>query len=360
MRRLLLGGSVLVFAVLVSGAFGGSRPSLCHVSGAGNNDYGSLQDAVNASSAGDSLKVKGTCVGSTVVDRSLVISGHGAEATLDGGMLGTVLRIQGGVTVKLTRLTITHGADTSTDGDGGGVRNLGTLTVKDSVVTDNRSGNGAGAGIYNAGDLTVTDSTISHNRAGYFGGGLYNVLGATAALRRTSVSDNAANIGGGIYNPGSLDLVASQVDDNRTVEGHGGILNTGGLTATRCSIRNNFSGASSPGGGIAIEGGTVTLNGCEVTGNQAGSGGGISVDLGTTLTLNDTRVADNFGTFGGGGIKNLGTVILHGSSTVTRNAMDPATGHGGGILNNGSLQGAIPGTGGNVYDNIPDDIYPYP
>ena len=202
MRRLLLGGLVLVFAVLVSGAFGGSRPSLCHVSGAGNNDYGSLQDAVNASSAGDSLKVKGTCVGSTVVDRSLAISGHGAEATLDGGMLGTVLRIQEGVTLKLTRLTITHGADTSTDGDGGGVRNLGTLTVKDSVVTDNRSGNGAGAGIYNAGDLTVTDSTISHNRAGYFGGGLYNVLGATAALRRTSVSDNTANIGGGIYNPG--------------------------------------------------------------------------------------------------------------------------------------------------------------
>ena len=190
-------------------------------------------------------------------------------------------------------------------------------------------------GIYNAGDLTVTDSTISHNRAGYFGGGLYNVLGATAALRRTSVSDNAANIGGGIYNPGSLDLVASQVDDNRTVEGHGGILNTGGLTATRCSIRNNFSGASSPGGGIAIEGGTVTLNGCEVTGNQAGSGGGISVDLGTTLTLNDTRVADNFG-----------TSVVAGSRTSAPSSSTaaaghpkcdgPATGRGGGILNNGS------------------------
>ena len=39
--------------------------------------------------------------------------------------------------------------------------------------------------------------------------------------------------------------------------------------------------------------------------------------------------------------------------------MDPRPVAAGGSSTT-AAEGAVPGTGGNVYDNIPDDIYPYP
>ena len=51
-------------------------------------------------------------------------------------------------------------------------------------------------------------------------------------------------------------------------------------------------------------------------------------------------------------------MTLNGSSTITGNT---ASSVGGGILNFcGTLNGAVAGTGGNVYNNHPDDIFTEP
>ena len=57
---------------------------------------------------------------------------------------------------------------------GGGIANFGTLTVTQSLITDNTAT--AGGGIYNDGTLHVIDTTFSGNQAGS-GGGLYDVGG---------------------------------------------------------------------------------------------------------------------------------------------------------------------------------------
>ena len=87
----------------------------------------------------------------------------------------TSIQPTGDVTVNLEGLTIRHGA-----GDlGGGVHNLGQLTIDGSTIEGNaatgESGDfGRGGGIYNAGSLTLTRSTLSGNRRSNTAARLYN------------------------------------------------------------------------------------------------------------------------------------------------------------------------------------------
>lgn len=98
--------------VIVAPAAVGAPPS-CAVSNARTHkSYSSLQSAVGAAKAGDTLEVKGTCFGSTLVDRSVTLKGvtnrpFPGTPTLDGGGAGTVLHITNGTTT-IDGLTITH------------------------------------------------------------------------------------------------------------------------------------------------------------------------------------------------------------------------------------------------------------
>jgi hypothetical protein len=77
------------------------------------------------------------------------------------------------------------------------------------------------------------------------------------------------------------------------------------------------------GGGI-LNWGTLTLNGCTVTGNYAEfGGGGIANELGGTMTISGCTVSRNSSSYdwssvgyGGGGIYNDGRMTLSGSSVI--------------------------------------------
>jgi hypothetical protein len=236
-----------------------ANPSCLVVDATSDQSYPSLQAAVDAAAAGDTLFVKGTCTGNTVITEDLTITGQsngGAKtATLDGGGASSVLSI-----------------------------------------------------------FTTTDITVTLN---------------------TLIITNAV-------------AFAGIADDNGTVT-----LNNSTVTGTATTAPPN-SGTQ---GGIFNNGGTVTLNNSSVTGNNAGAfGGGIS-NRGTVI-LNNSTVSGNTVRGDGGGIYNEGTVTLNGSSTITGNT---AGGDGGGIDNScGTLNGAVPGTGGNVYNNTPGDIFNEP
>ncbi|MER6080441.1 hypothetical protein [Streptomyces sp. NPDC001833] len=113
---------------------------------------------------------------------------------------------------------------------------------------------------------------------------------------------------------------------NATTRG-GGIFNNGGtVTLSRSTVRNNTApGAFGGGGGIANDHGTMTLNDSTVRNNTApgtfGFGGGFDNENSSTVTLNHSKVSNNSATEIGGGFENgpHTTLTLH-YSAVSHNS----------------------------------------
>jgi predicted outer membrane repeat protein len=221
--------------------------------GGGGGTWDTLQAAQDDASAGDTLKVKGTCYGPTTLGKDLTIHGQSnpgfGTATLDGDQVGSVVTIGEGVSVAIDNLTITNGNAAE---NGGGILNEG-------------------------GSVTLSDSTVSGNTAAARGGGIYNSLAGSVTITTSTVSGNTTSL-------------------NATGLGGGGIYNSqtgGSVTLTDSTVSGNT--AALDGGGIRAAGGSVTLTNSAVTGNHAttGTGGGINRSGAAVVTLFASTVTGN-------------------------------------------------------------------
>jgi CSLREA domain-containing protein len=228
-----------------------------------------------------------------------------------------VFNVSSGADLTLIKLTVTRGRSTV---GGGGIDNLGTLTIIDSFIKANRVaqfvdcgspelGNvvtGPGGGIRNKGALIIIDSQITDNFACGDGGGVYNDLPATVRITNSIVGNNSTNEnGGGIYNKDqsfpvmrdSLVITDSTLRDNYAAKGAGIYTDHGATLIKNSTIYGNFSTDS--GGGIfkrylAI----LTVTNSTISGNYGVFGGGIAQEGMSTIT--GSTVADNSANFGGG------------------------------------------------------------
>ncbi len=319
----------------------------------------SLQDAIDAAATGDTIRVRGSCTGRFTIDRDLTIIGS-PSATLDGGGAGTVVSVDSGVTVTLANLTVQHGFSDL----GGGIYNDGTLSLRNSNVSNNTASSESG----NCGTSTLL----------CFGGGIYN--DGTLSLKNSIVSNNTAYLGAGIcsycnfYNHPITPLPAVTLDNSivskntASLEG-GGIVNAGGTLTLDDSIVSKNTASMFAGGITNSFGGTLTLNNSSVsqnsmsqnTGPFSGGGGILNLQYAdpvdgiirtTTLTLNDSIVWKNSAVLFGGGILNVGATLTATDSIVSKNT---ASADGGGIFNTG---GTVTLTGSTVKKNTPDDCSP--
>jgi hypothetical protein len=352
--------------------------------------YADLQTAVSASTSGDTLMVKGICVGGTYIGyTTLTITGEEAKGfskpTLDGGQRAHLISTRpltiDHATVAINSLTITGGY---APGDyGGAVFNVGgTVTLNDSTVRDNSAQ--YGGGIYNAfgSEFSLNNSRITGNTAegasstGAFGGGIYNR--GTLTLSDSTISDNTTpGAGGGVSAAGGSEttLTDSKITNNTAVVGGGGIYlssvnSSAPLDLYGTSKINNNQATGDPtanrgfGGGIAAVGmlpryGSVTLHdSSSVTNNTATYlGSGIYVGATYLAMLDNSSVHGNAGALRGGGVYAAASiVILADNSSIQDNT---ATNGGGIAYYNSSLGNCNPGAGGNVYNNAPDDIWEY-
>lgn len=344
--------------------------------------YPTLQAANDAPEtiAGDTVMVKGTCLGTTTIGKDLSVVGKSNPgfgiATLDGDNAGTVVTVSPGVTAAMNNLRITHGDGNSVtvihgngNSAGGIFNNSGSLTLSNMLVTENTAGNGGG--IYNfLGSLTLLNSVVSDNTANsdetpfefvsYQGGGIFNggchpfvECSSQAALTVTD-SIVTGNSGGGIVNgyAGSVTLDRSVVVGNTAASG-AGLRTHGGVTVSNSAITGNTATAGSGGGFFVGRFGGATLTNSIVSGNTAAAdGGGIAVLL-AEVTLNNSTVAGNTATYRGGGILNSGGGASLVNSIVTGNRLTSPDGRGGGIYNEDA---GLNLTNSTVTGNIPDDI----
>src|SRR5262249_38673641 len=122
----------------------------------------------------------------------ITLVGAGAASTIiDANQLDRVLNVSPNRTPSVSGVTLRDGVVSG--GNGGGVRNAGTLTVTNSLITANIT-QGGGGGVANYGLLTLIRSTLSANQAAD-GGGADNGAGLT--LIQSTVSGNTASRNGG-------------------------------------------------------------------------------------------------------------------------------------------------------------------
>jgi hypothetical protein len=262
---------------------------------------GSLRQAILDTAAGGTVDFQADLTGTIIlttgelaINRDLTIAGPGADViTVSGNHTSPVFNTAGAVAIS--GLTIADGYNTSF---GGGITNLGTLTLVDSIIRDNVAADDAGVNSF--GTLTVTHCIIADNAttADGFGGGISTGFGM-ATITNTLVTGNSATNGAGIVSFGTTLLDSSTVSDN-TATVPGPITFGGGLyvnTGTTTVINSTISGNSTldVGGGI-INFGTLNLTSTTVSDNSAGSvvlGGGGLYNLGNSPTLRNTIIAAN-------------------------------------------------------------------
>jgi hypothetical protein len=291
--------------------------------------FRSLQPAINAAASGDTLIIKGTCVGSSEIggypgsstDKALTLQGVSNKqfgvATLDGQGSGSVLIVAAysGASAAINDLTIRNGT--------GGIFVQGLVTLARSTVSGNE---GSGIDGFES-TINLTDSTVSGNGTGITG------YRTSVSANRSRISDNQ---GVGIAG-GTLGLSVS----DSTVSGNGGAgivaggswHSPGGAHITDSTISGNSgSGVEVVGDNFLGGDSEVSIEGSTVSGNTtSGSGGGINVSGGwARVQISDSTVTGNTAAVDGGGIFALlsAVEVSIARSTISGNT---AGRYGGGI-----------------------------
>jgi hypothetical protein len=247
------------------------------------DDYGTIQEAISAASAGDLIIVRaGTYAESIALKDSVDITTNPqavSNAIIDGNQSARTV-VANGVTATLTSLTITNGWSPS---------------------------NGGGIWIANDADITIDGCTIVSNVAVGQGGGIA-IQGSRATITGSDIQINTAAGGGGIFisstGPGEVSIVDSVVRGNTITTGStasgGGLLAQNAVFSTSgTSYHSNVVEGS--GGGIALDASTIEMTFCSVTTNTAGEeAGGIHFHNGSDGTVVNSTISGNSAPFGGG------------------------------------------------------------
>jgi CSLREA domain-containing protein len=209
--------------------------------GACNTTHCSLREAINAANLNPNgpldtdtinFSVNGTISPISIlpyINGNLVIDGTNYKIKISGSNTRRVLHILTG-TVTINNLTIQNGIDAS---NGGGILNVGTLTVSNSTFTGNQAG--YGGAIANFGTLTIANSTFDGNNASASGGGVYNQGASLTILNSTFSGNSAATSGGGVYNQSGMTMnMINNILANST--GGGDCANAGSIGSNTNNI----------------------------------------------------------------------------------------------------------------------------
>jgi CSLREA domain-containing protein len=212
----------------------------------------SLREALLEARAGDEISlppghyrmtIPGTgedngAQGDLDLKHDVTIEGAGARSTvIDAQGVDRVFDVASGIHATITDLAVIGGLSA---GNGGGIRDAGTLSLSRLAVIGNQA-LASGGGIEVTGDATVQSSTIAGNQSAA-GGGVH--VGGTALVENSTISGNRAGgsassgKGGGVAGSGgtALRLTSSTVSDNQSFNA---ALTGGGLAAAPYAAVDN-------------------------------------------------------------------------------------------------------------------------
>jgi hypothetical protein len=270
--------------------------------------------AITKASAGDVIIIaSGLYTESITLDKNLTLIGFGSDATILSGMnVHQVLLISSNVSANVYDLAIVYGNNNY----GGGILNLGSLTLVNILLSSNYGG--VGGAIRNEGTLVVNSSIISGNVSGS-GGGISNI--GSAIINRSSIDNNDAFVGGGLINVmGTMSVYSTTILSNTATEEGGGIDNSSILYVNKSTIANNalcgnhctFSVSRPPqskapdngiyteGAGIFTYGGALTITNSTISGNNAPYGDSGGMVNNSPTVISNTTISGNTANYAAG------------------------------------------------------------
>jgi hypothetical protein len=241
----------------------------------------SLREAVAHATAGSVIDFAPALSGQTVLLTAGQIS-FSKNLTLDASALAAGVTVSGNNTTRLfdipssrvvamSRLKMVHG---HTSGDGGGIRNAGSLSLTDCEFSGNHAADGGGA-IWNSGALTLTACTLEGNQADVGGGAIEQTANVLTMINCT-LTGNTAEFGGAVDGDGSstIHLRSCTISANHASNDGGGLEETTGtLLLENTIIAANT--ASDQGPDLKASG-INTQAGVNLISNVAGLGGAFS------------------------------------------------------------------------------------
>ena len=221
-----------------------------------------------------------------------------APLTISGGGLSRVFQIDQSVSASLSGLIITAGWA----GSGGGILDLGNLTLNSSTISNSIAGsNGGGLFVGNGtSSATLTDCIISGNAShgGYGGGGIYSQ--GTTVLTDCTINANTAQRGGGGIYIGLQQTTLTNVTISGNSAGWGGGVNDYAGAALLTNVTISGNSASIVSGGFYGIFGSATLANTIVAGNTSGGAASDISRYYTSISGSNNLI----GTGGSGGMVN--------------------------------------------------------
>lgn len=257
------------------------------------------------------------------------------------------------------------GAGAGNYSGGGGVYvNGGTFTMEDGEITQNNGlKNGGGVYVGGSGTLSMSGGEISSNTVTGDGGGVY--VSADSTFTMTSgitapkiIGNEVGGNGGGVYAGGTLNMNGGEISGNTATYNGGGIAVDGGVNSNiKASIAGGAIGVSgSPntaenGGGIYLISGMVDISAADVSYNEVTANGGGVYLLNGSVTLQGGAVSHNAAKDGGGVYVVVGATLEMTGGIISNNSS--TAGRGGGI----NLGGTLSMTGGTISGNGSQGVY---
>jgi hypothetical protein len=207
---------ILITGMLGFAPVHSAKASTLTVVNTSDSGAGSLRQAIANASSGDTITFDSSLSGQTitlastlVIDKNLTIDGSAlsSKINISGNSTVRVFEVATGVVVTMDSLRVVNGFRSSVVA--GGILNRGTLDFKNGVLSGNIARHGGAIDNAGTGILYITNSTISGNSASSplnqsaNGGGIVNE--GTLTITNSIFSDNHTGqfgIGGGIVNHG--------------------------------------------------------------------------------------------------------------------------------------------------------------
>ncbi|MBO4406184.1 MAG: hypothetical protein J5849_00650, partial [Clostridia bacterium] len=231
---------------------------------------------------------------------NLCLNGHTITQLEDGE---NVIEVSTGS--KLCLYNCTGTGKIEGNGTAASVLVKGNFYMKSRSVEIRGNHGASGVEVREAGNFVLDDGVIVDNQTEGYGGGVY-LATSTSNMQMNGgiIYDNLAEFGAGVaIQGGSFSMYGGEISDNRANERGGGVyVGLEGkfyMYGGRIS-ENAATSTDSAGGGLYVAGKAWFMNGGEVSRNESGKmGGGISL-IGGELEIRGALIENNTAPLGGG------------------------------------------------------------